>query len=85
MIRAKKLLCGFRIRRALNIFKRVASYNAVVFEFIISGLILNSSSAFSQQKESKRPNVIIILADDMGYGDVSFNNPFSRTKTCPGI
>ncbi len=81
MIRANKLLCGLRIRRALNIFKRVASYNAVVFELIISGLILNSSSAFSQQKESERPNVIIILADDMGYGDVSFNNPFSRTKT----
>lgn len=41
------------------------------------GLFMLSSLAYSQ----KSPNVVIILADDMGYGDVCCNNPYSRTST----
>ena len=30
---------------------------------------------------SENPNIIFILADDMGYGDPGFNNPDSKTPT----
>jgi len=38
-------------------------------------------AVIAQSKTHPTPNIVIILADDMGYGDVSSNNPFARTKT----
>jgi len=38
-------------------------------------LILLLASTFCSSGESKRPNFIIIFADDLGYGDISCYNP----------
>ena len=48
-------------------------------------LSLNAGSSVASDNQLKlsggKTNVVIILADDMGYGDVSLNNSFARTST----
>lgn len=61
--------------------------NINVTKSVISVLGLSSLCSLTgcqsqeEKTELQNPNIIIILADDMGYGDVSFNNPYSRIKT----
>lgn len=56
---------------------RISWFFVVVFAII--GLV---QPAFGQNATpSKAPNIIIIFADDMGYGDVSALNPDSRIQT----
>lgn len=52
---------------------------------IISTAMISLSlpSVFGQNNSIARPNVIVILADDMGYGDVSAYG--SKTISTPNI
>ena len=40
----------------------------------LSLILVCASSLQAQNKDTSRPNVIIIYADDLGYGDISINN-----------
>lgn len=51
--------------------------------FIVFGLscLFLFSSCNSQNHDQSRPNIIYILADDLGYGDLSCYNPESKIHT----
>lgn len=55
--------------------KYVFSIFSLAFHFIFLQF------SFGQQAMKNLPNVVIIFADDMGYGDVSALNPEAKTKT----
>jgi len=48
---------------------------------ILMVFILTVSCENHSKKQKNLPNVVIIYADDMGFGDVAANNPESKLKT----
>lgn len=47
----------------------------------ISPVFHTSCNTDNDKSNDQRPNIIFILADDMGYGDVASLNPYARTHT----
>jgi len=51
--------------------------NLLIFTLFIVTLVFTSCS----ELENKQPNIVIIYADDMGYGDLNCQNPQSKIPT----
>ena len=70
----------FRVLLKINYMQK-----PIVFPwFVIIPLILSVGSCSSERNrkaDSILPNIVLILADDMGYGDVSCFNPMSKIQT----
>jgi arylsulfatase A-like enzyme len=49
--------------------------------FLMMGFFLSVSLLWAQSQTSVKPNVVIIYADDIGYGDLSCYQPKNRVKT----
>lgn len=51
------------------------------FFLIVTGIIFQNSILFGQQSAEGLPNIIVILADDLGFGDISSFNEHAAFKT----
>ena len=54
-----------------------------MMKFDKSAMLASAAALTSSLAYAAQPNVVFILADDMGYGDVSALNEKSRIQTPP--
>jgi len=58
--------------------KKLASYFIIA---LLIGIFCSSCSNAEKNADKKKPNIVFILADDMGYGDLGCYNSESKIAT----
>ena len=57
----------------------------VCVRMLILTILVTLSSLVTCDNKPSRPNILYILADDVGFGDVSWNNPRMVTPVLHGL
>ena len=61
--------------------RKSTTIRSVRFLSLLIIVTLSTGFLTSAQAESSQPNVIFIMCDDLGYGDISAMNPEGKIKT----
>ncbi len=63
----------------MNFLKRYSVFSLILP--LVLGVLSLSCSNTEKAKSDQKPNIVFILADDMGYGDLGCYNPESKIAT----
>ncbi len=56
-----------------------------ILNLLIALLLMPLAAIHAAETKSTKPNIVVILADDLGYGDVQCYNPERGKIPTPGI